>query len=482
MVGMKIFAGMPSARAANATATPFVTKLNAAGSALSYSTFLGGSDQDGAVGIAVDATGSAWITGFTFSADFPTTPDAFDRVLGGPHDAFATKLSATGSAVAYSTLLGGSSFDSGAAIAVDSAGNAYVTGSTSSTDYPTTAGAFDTTFNGAFNDAFVTKVVALRPPATLTLSPATATNTVGTTHTVTASVQDAAGGPSTDVVVRFSVAGAAPHSGSCTTDASGRCAFTYDGPIHPGSDAISAYADTNNDNARQPDEPIGAATKLWVIGPPAALTLTPAQATNPVGTAHTVTATATDAFANPTPAVAVRFSVTGSASAAGSCLTNAAGHCDFSYAGPALPGNDVIAAYADSDGDSVQDAGEPAATAGKTWILPASTAGQVSGSGQISNGAGDKIIFNFEAKSDSSLKASCMVNDLAANRKIKCVDMTAFVLTGGAVTFYGNATDNGTPTTYVIQAVDATTDTFSIRTASGYTAGGAVNPGNVKVH
>jgi hypothetical protein len=136
----------------------FVTKLNAAGSALVYSTYLGGSGYDFGLGIAVDSTGSAYVTGQTSSTDFPTA-NAFQgkNASGLGNDVFVAKLSPAGSTLVYSTYLGGSSDDSGVDIAVDSAGNAYVTGFTSSTDFPTAnglqniAGGFD---NG---DAFVTK-------------------------------------------------------------------------------------------------------------------------------------------------------------------------------------------------------------------------------------------------------------------------------------------------------------------------------------
>ncbi len=146
----------------------FVVKLNATGAALSYSTYLGGANgSDVGGGIDVDAEGNAYVTG-TASNAFPTTPGAFDSGgCGG--DAFATKLNADGSALVYSTCLGGSSLENYSldadayvnrpAIAVDSSGNAHITGSTNSTDFPTTLGAFDTTHNHG-NDAFVTKLNA----------------------------------------------------------------------------------------------------------------------------------------------------------------------------------------------------------------------------------------------------------------------------------------------------------------------------------
>jgi hypothetical protein len=137
----------------------FVTKLDPAGSTLVYSTFLGGSESDGGSGIAVDATGSAYVIGSTQSADFPTTVGAHDTSLGGGTDEFVTKFDPTGSSLAYSTYLGGSGEDDGRGIAVDGTGNAHVIGLSLSTDYPTTAGAFDTTPNGDF-DAVVSDLNA----------------------------------------------------------------------------------------------------------------------------------------------------------------------------------------------------------------------------------------------------------------------------------------------------------------------------------
>jgi hypothetical protein len=144
----------------------FVTKVNPAGSALVYSTFLGGSVHDKGLGIAVNADGNAYVFGFTASTDFPTTPEAFQPTHGGRVDAFVTRLNSEGSALVYSTYLGGSDTDAGNAIAVDAKGNAYLTGDTRSTDFPTTAGAFQPTFVGGpfdelgerVRDAFVTKL------------------------------------------------------------------------------------------------------------------------------------------------------------------------------------------------------------------------------------------------------------------------------------------------------------------------------------
>src|SRR5829696_7399649 len=110
----------------------FVTKLNASGSALAYSTGLGSMGDDEGEGIAV-RDGRAYVTGETSSTDYPTTTGAFDRTFNGDRDAFVTKLNASGSALAYSTYLGGTSNEFSADIAVDGMSRAHVTGQTRST-------------------------------------------------------------------------------------------------------------------------------------------------------------------------------------------------------------------------------------------------------------------------------------------------------------------------------------------------------------
>jgi hypothetical protein len=144
-------------RCANDNTDGFAFKLNASGSALTYSTYLGGTDIDSPRDIAVDSAGSAYVTGETLSGDFPTTAGAFRRASAGAYDMFVTKLNPAGTALAYSTFLGGSQVDNGDGIAVDSGGNAFALGFTSSTDFPTTPGALDTTANGGF-DVTLTKL------------------------------------------------------------------------------------------------------------------------------------------------------------------------------------------------------------------------------------------------------------------------------------------------------------------------------------
>jgi hypothetical protein len=122
---------------------------------LTYSTYLGGNDTDEATGIAVDSAGNVYVTGYTYSTNFPLS-SAYQGSLAGAYDVFVTKLNATGSALIYSTYLGGSGTESGAAIAVDAAGNAYITGYTYSTNFPI-QNAFQAANAGA-PDGFLTKL------------------------------------------------------------------------------------------------------------------------------------------------------------------------------------------------------------------------------------------------------------------------------------------------------------------------------------
>lgn len=134
----------------------FVLKLNPAGSTLAYSTFLGGGDNDSAIGVAADASGVTYVTGGTRSSGFPTTASAYQFSVAGDTDAYLLKFNAAGSAMLYSTLLGGSATDRGSSVRIDNAGNAYIVGYTSSQDFPTET-AFQNSLAGSF-DAFVAKI------------------------------------------------------------------------------------------------------------------------------------------------------------------------------------------------------------------------------------------------------------------------------------------------------------------------------------
>ncbi len=172
----------------------FVTELNSAGSALLYSTYLGGSDSDTGSGITVDGSKNAYVTGQTGSPNFPVSTDATQPKLGGENDAFVAEINSSGSALVFSTYLGGSLNEntattgggaSFAGIAVDSAGdNIYVTGNTNSLDFPTVAAEQPTA--GGTGDAFVAKYTISGFTVTNgTLSPSSGIPGVSATATIT---------------------------------------------------------------------------------------------------------------------------------------------------------------------------------------------------------------------------------------------------------------------------------------------------------
>jgi uncharacterized repeat protein (TIGR01451 family) len=189
----------------------FVTKFNAKGAALVYSTYLGGSGGaygcDVGKGISVDRSGNAYVTGMTRSTNFPTTANAPQATTSpgpqGVQTAFVTELNPAGSSLVYSTYLGGSGGESGNAIAIDAADNAYVAGSTSSNNFPTVK-AFQPTLQGASN-AFVTKISAVADSAEpdLTVSEtATGKAASGTLLTYTIYVANHGTGPANELSIR----------------------------------------------------------------------------------------------------------------------------------------------------------------------------------------------------------------------------------------------------------------------------------------
>lgn len=150
----------PGGRTPSGQNDVFVAKLDPTATTLLYSTVIGGDAADSGAGIAVDAAGSAWVTGETVSGDFPTILGAFQADLAGATDAFVVKLDPSGAALVVSTLLGGEGFDRGNGIAVDAAGGAAIAGRTGSTSFPTTEGALQTFFRGSDFDAFFARFSA----------------------------------------------------------------------------------------------------------------------------------------------------------------------------------------------------------------------------------------------------------------------------------------------------------------------------------
>jgi hypothetical protein len=194
----------------------FVSKLNPTGSALVYSTYLGGNEIEdlmrngtgGGGGIAVDSAGSAYVTGLTYSYNFPVKSPLKKLCNGGTGchvngDVYVSKLNPAGNALVYSTFLGGTGPDISTGIAVDSTGNAYVTGYTFSSDFPTTPGAFQSPCgSNCAAEVFVTKLF-IAAATTTTLSSSPNPSTYGQAVTFTAVVASSVGPPPDGETVTF---------------------------------------------------------------------------------------------------------------------------------------------------------------------------------------------------------------------------------------------------------------------------------------
>jgi hypothetical protein len=139
-------------RSQNGARDVFVARLSADGTQLNYATYFGGDQQESATALTVDNQGSAYVTGWTNSANLPNTGTVYDPSFNGSFDAFAFKLNSTGSSLLFNTYLGGEDEDRGRDIVLDNLGNVHVVGETRSPDFPVTAGALDPSFGGGLCD------------------------------------------------------------------------------------------------------------------------------------------------------------------------------------------------------------------------------------------------------------------------------------------------------------------------------------------
>jgi hypothetical protein len=229
-------------------------------------------------------------------------------------------------------------------------------------------------------------------------------------------------------------------------------------------------------------------------GDPATLDLTPPTATNVVDDPHCVTAHVEDAFGNVTPGITVDFSVaptTFHTPSTGSAVTNASGDAQFCYTA-ALPGSDVISAFADTNGNGVQNGSEPGDTAAKTWILPSSTAGcKVTNGGRLTADNGDKATFGGNAKgSGPSGQEEYQDHGPAAPANVHSIDVQAVTCSGDgtSASIFGTATIDGAGSfLYRIDVQDlgepGSSDTYRIRLSSGYDSGvQVIVGGNIQIH
>jgi hypothetical protein len=243
-----------------------------------------------------------------------------------------------------------------------------------------------------------------------------------------------------------------------------------------------------------PTNAVETVTVTVVPAEPATLDLQPATATNFVDAQHCVTATVKDEFGNVTPGITVDFSVaptTFRTPSSGTAVTNASGEAQFCYSS-ALPGGDVISAFADTNGNSVQDGTEPGDTAAKTWVLSGSSEGcKVTYGGRIEAANGDKATFGGNAKgSGPSGQEQFRDHGPAANLNIHSINVQTVTCSadGTMASIFGTATVNGGGSVdYRIDVTDlaepGSTDTYRIRLSTGYDSGVQVlSGGNIQIH
>src|SRR5687768_14729249 len=229
-------------------------------------------------------------------------------------------------------------------------------------------------------------------------------------------------------------------------------------------------------------------------GAPATLALTPETDTNTVDDQHCVTATVRDSFGNTTPGITVRFGVTGSVTTGGSRTTNSAGEAVFCYTGPALPGADVITAYADTDNDNVNDPApaDPEDTANKAWVIPANMEGcKVTYGGRITAANGDKATFGGNANGNGPKgNENYQDHGPATDLHVKSIEVLAVTCNtaGTQASIFGTASVNGSGTfDFRIDVRDlgrgGSGDRYRIRLSNGYDSGEQVlQGGNVQIH
>ncbi len=297
----------------------------------------------------------------------------------------------------------------------------------------------------------------------LALTPASATNPVGTNHTVTAAVlRD--GTPVSGQRVRFRVTGGgnpSPTSGSAVTDNDGEATFTFTNTL-AATNTIEAWIDFDNDGVRDADEPRDTATKTWVVSTPSALDAEPESATVVIGTQHTITAAVTDQFGNPVPNVRVRARVTGANPQTLDCgITGSNGTRPCQYTGN-TPGADQVEVWADRNNNSIREAGEPNDVVSVTWtvtgtltLTPESTA-----AGNVGDTTADTTATVTVSGTTAVVPVVLVITDGTANGSfavcnIQDDNVTSGNTSGGAINTFSTpiyACSGGAGTSFTVRA------------------------------
>jgi Beta-propeller repeat len=383
----------------------FITKLNPGGSALVFSTYLGGTADDYAAGIAIDSLSNVYVTGLTLSSNFPMQ-NALQPTSGGSYDAFVTKLNSAGSALIYSTYLGGSDFEEGYGIALDAAGNAYITGLTGSNNFPTTTGAFQTTYGGN-GYAFVAKI-----------------NSSGSTLVYSTYL----GGNGGERAVAIAV------------DQSG-----------------SAYVTGNNLNGAFPQKDAMQTNE------------------NPTGFEAFVTKLAPD----------------GSSLVYSTYVGGIGNDLGLGIVVDLL-GNAYVAGVSQSP-DFPTTAGAFQQTNAGVYDgfvvkIAAASTGKITGGGSISV-AGDIGTFGFTVQrttANAPIQGDLQYVNHATKAKVHSVAITSFSISDTTATFAGTCLSNGAPCTFTVNVTDngepGNADAFSISVSAASAEGGTLRSGNIQIH
>jgi hypothetical protein len=500
----------------------FFFKLNPSGSALDASTYLPSAEY-GSIDLAVDRQGDAYVAGTEIFEDVPVTPGAYDTQGPGRFepgdDAYAMKISPDATRVLYATYLGGTDDDRGYGIAVDDRGAATVLGDTVSTDFPTTIGSEDRTYNGG-RDAFVTKL----NPQGRALEYSTYLG--GTGYDGGSAMGIASGPDGRDLVTgRTSsrdfplTADASDRTFNGSDDAfltvlggQGRIAhstylpggsgaeFPRDLEVDTRGDAYVAGESFSSDFPTTPGAFRSATGGAFVVkldlppSDPASVTLVPASATNAVDTQHCETATVRDPFGATMADVAVVFQVSGTNRADGTRTTDAAGQATFCYSSEFV-GSDRITAFADfnprnGQREAVAFPPEPQGEAEKTWAAPPPCGVKTTGTGSIVARNGDRASFKGTARSPAT--ADLRYSDSGPADLVEFrADETLGIACGpsGAVLVFGRGTVNGTSgVSFRVELLDGGEpgkgrDTYRLLLGTGYDSGRqTLTSGNLQRH
>ena len=383
-----------------------IAKLNPSGSGLVYSTYLGGSGDDYGLGIAIDASGNAYVTGHSGWSDFPLK-NPVQATFGGYYDAFVAKINPAGSALVYSTYLGGSGMEIGRGVAVDPFGNAYVVGHTASSNFPTTPGAYQQTFGGG-EDAFVAKI-----------------NSSGS-----------------GLVYSTYLGGTGSERGNgIAVDPAGNAYVTgqnYQGGF-PMKDPVQAayhYESFEGFVTKVNSSGSGLVYSTYLGGTGNDLGL--GIAVDPLGNAYVVGFTYSTDF-------------------------------------PTTPGAYQATNGGISDAFVAKIAGDP-------------TVGKVTGGGSI-DVTGDIGMFGFVVQrqaADASIQGDLQYVNHATGTKVRSVTFTSLSIAGTTATFGGTCTNNGVPCAFTVDVTDTgepgAADTFTISVSGRPTEGGTLRSGNIQIH